>query len=324
VTQHLCKELGIPVTGVLVGNEIRALTDTALAARAEGVNLFCRVTPPHKNRVILALRSRGHVVGYLGDGINDAPSLHSAHVGMSVAGAVDVAKEAADLILLDQDLGVLHRGVQEGRRTFGNIMKYILMGTSSNFGNMFSMAGGTLILPFLPLLPLQILCNNFLYDISEIPIPLDRVDEEFITRPRHWDMAQIRSFMLIIGPISSIFDFLTFGVMLRVFHAGEALFHTGWFVESLATQVLVIFVIRTRGNPLRSRAHPMLTLTSLAVVGFATCLPFTALGARLGFVPVPLRFFAILAAMVAAYLLMVQAAKVWFYRRFPEPQLPRA
>jgi Mg2+-importing ATPase len=194
-------------------------------------------------------------------------------------------------------------------------MKYITMGTSSNFGNMFSMALGTLVLPFLPLLPVQILVNNFLYDVSEIPIPLDNVDPGFIDRPRRWNMREIRKFMLVIGPISSLFDFLTFAVMLRVFHAGEALFHTGWFVESLATQVLVIFVIRTRGNPLRSAPATMLAVTSLAVVAAAALLPYSPLGARLGFVPVPGLFFLILAGMVLLYLTLVQAAKAWFYRR---------
>ncbi len=316
VTQHLCGELGLPVDGVLSGNEIHAMTDPALAIRVETANLFCRVTPPQKNRVIQALRSRRHVVGYMGDGINDAPSLHSADVGISVEGAVDVAKAAADLILLDQDLGVVHRGVLEGRRTFGNIMKYVMMGTSSNFGNMFSMAGATLILPFLPMLPVQILANNFLYDVSEIPIPMDSVDPEVLERPRHWNMASIRNFMIVVGLVSSVFDFLTFYVMRRVFHAGEQLFHTGWFVESLATQVLVIFVIRTRGNPFRSRPSAILLLTSLAVVAVATALPFTPLGARLGFVTLPGLFFLILAGMVAAYLAMVQAVKTLFYRRF--------
>jgi Mg2+-importing ATPase len=315
VTQHLCAELGFPVTGVLTGSEIAAMTDPALLARVEDVNLFCRVTPPQKNRVIQALRHRRHVVGYMGDGINDAPSLHSADVGISVADAVDVAKEAADMILLDTDLGVVHRGALEGRRTFGNIMKYVMMGTSSNFGNMFSMALGTLLLPFLPLLPVQILVNNFLYDVSEVPIPLDNVDREFLDRPRRWNLAEIRNFMLVIGPVSSLFDFLTFAVMLRIFHAGEALFHTGWFVESLATQVLVIFVIRTRGNPLRSSPGAILAATSLAVVAVAALLPYTPLGARLGFVPVPGLFFVILAGMVVTYLALVQVVKTRFYRR---------
>jgi Mg2+-importing ATPase len=319
VTQHVCAELGLAITGVLTGSEIEAMTEPALAARVEGVNLFCRVTPPQKSRVIHALRSRRHVVGYLGDGINDAPSIHTADVGISVEGAVDVAKEAADLILLDHDLAVVHRGVLEGRRTFANIMKYVKMGTSSNFGNMFSMAGATLILPFLPMLPVQILVNNFLYDVSEVPIPLDSVDRQYLARPRHWDVASIRNFMIVIGLVSSIFDFLTFYVMRQVFHAGEHLFHTGWFVESLATQVLVIFVIRTRGNPFRSRPSSILTVTSLAVVAIATGLPFTPLGARLGFAPLPGLFFVILAAMVVAYLVLVQLVKTWFYGRF-EPE----
>jgi Mg2+-importing ATPase len=316
VTLHLCAQLGLRVTGVISGSEIQSMTDPALAARAEGANLFCRVTPPQKNRVIQALRSRSHVVGYLGDGINDAPSLHSADVGISVAGAVDVAKEAADLILLDHDLAVVHHGVLEGRRTFGNIMKYVTMGTSSNFGNMFSMAAATLVLPFLPMLPVQILVNNFLYDVSEIAIPLDSVDAEDLQRPRHWDMSAIRNFMIVVGLVSSIFDFLTFYVLRQLFHAGERLFHSGWFVESLATQVLVIFVIRTRGNPLRSKPSAILTATSLVVVVVATALPYTPLGARLGFVPAPGLFLLILAGTVVVYLVMVQAVKTLFYRRF--------
>ncbi|PYQ63583.1 MAG: magnesium-translocating P-type ATPase, partial [Acidobacteria bacterium] len=277
------------------------------------------MVPAQKDRVILALKRRGHVVGYLGDGINDAPSLHSADVAISVEGGVDVAKAAADMILLEEDLGVLHDGILEGRRTFGNIMKYIMMGTSSNFGNMFSMAGAALFLPFLPMRPVQILLNNFLYDVSEVPIPMDSVDEDFIRRPRRWDMAFIRNFMLVVGPVSSLFDFLTFWVMLHVFRAGEALFQTGWFIESLATQVLVIFVIRTRGNPFRSRPSRLLTLTSLSVVVLAALLPLTPLASPLGFVAPPPRFFLILAAMVAVYLAGVQGVKTWFYRSFTHP-----
>ena len=319
VTRHVCEELGVPVDGVLTGPEIEKLTEPALEAQAERTTLFCRMVPAQKNRVILALKRRGHVVGYLGDGINDAPSLHSADVAISVEGGVDVAKAAADMILLEEDLGVLHDGILEGRRTFGNIMKYIMMGTSSNFGNMFSMAGAALFLPFLPMRPVQILLNNFLYDVSEVPIPMDSVDEDFIRRPRRWDMAFIRNFMLVVGPVSSLFDFLTFYVMLRVFRAQEALFQTGWFIESLATQVLVIFVIRTRGNPLRSRPSRLLTLTSLSIVVLGALIPLTPLAPALGFVPPPLRFFLILAAMVAVYLAGVQGVKTWFYRRFTHP-----
>ena len=316
VTRHVCVQLGLPVMGVLTGAEIAQMDDHALQARVETATLFCRVTPAQKNRIILALKQRGHVVGYLGDGINDAPSLHSADVGLSVDSAVDVAKEAAALILLEHDLGVLHAGVLEGRRTFGNIMKYIMMGTSSNFGNMFSMAGASLVLPFLPMLPLQILLNNFLYDLSEIPIPLDSVDAEYLNRPRHWDIGFIRNFMVVVGPVSSLFDFLTFFVMRHILHANEALFHTGWFIESLATQVLVIFIIRTRRNPLRSRPSPWLMVTSLAVVAVAIVLPVTPVGVHLGFVPPPPAFFLILAGMVAVYLLAVEGVKQWFYQHF--------
>jgi Mg2+-importing ATPase len=314
VTQHVCRQLGIAVTGVLLGSEIAALDDLALQRRVENANLFCRVNPGQKQRVILALKANGHVVGYMGDGINDAPALHAADVGLSVDSAVDVAKAAADIILLEHDLGVLHAGVQEGRRTFGNIMKYIMMGTSSNFGNMFSMAGAALFLPFLPMLPTQILLNNVLYDISEIPIPLDEVDAQDTAKPRILDLNFIRNFMLVIGPISSVFDFMTFYVLLEILHADEKLFQTGWFVESLCTQVLVIFVIRTRGSPFRSRPHPLLALTSIGMVTLAIALPLTPLGHYFGFVAPPWRFYLTMLAMVALYLVMVQLAKNAFFR----------
>ncbi len=314
VTQHVCAQLNIPVLGVLMGKDIAAMDDHALRIRVEKANLFCRVNPAQKDRVILALKARGHVVGYLGDGINDAPSLHSADVGLSVDSAVDVAKEAADMILLDQDLQVLYDGVLEGRRTFGNILKYIMMGTSSNFGNMFSMAGAALFLPFLPMLPTQILLNNILYDVSEVPIPLDQVDPEELRKPRVLDMNFIRNFMLVIGPISSAFDFLTFYVLLTILKADEALFQTGWFVESLCTQVLVFFIIRTRGNPFKSRAHPILVATSLSIALIGAILPFTPLGHYFGFVPPPARFYLILGAMAVSYLFVVELAKQGFYR----------
>lgn len=316
VTEHVCRQLGLPISGVLTGTDIQQMDDQALAARVENANLFCRVNPSQKNRIILALKKRGHAVGYLGDGINDAPSLHSADIGISVDGAVDVAKDAAEMILLEHDLGVLFDGVNEGRRTFGNVMKYIMMGTSSNFGNMFSMAGGSLFLPFIPMLPTQILLNNMLYDFSEVPIPLDNVDEEYLTHPRQWDIGFVRKFMLAVGPVSSLFDFLTFFVMLRLFNAGEALFHTGWFVESLATQVLVIFVIRTHKSPFKSRANPWLTGCSLLVVAIAIALPFTPLAGYLGFEPLPPLFFLVLAGMVVCYLLIVERVKQWFFRRY--------
>ena len=314
VTRHVCAALGVPIAGVLTGNELVGMDDDALRVRVEQVNLFCRVNPAQKNRIMLALKARGHVVGYLGDGINDAPSLHTADVGISFSGAVDVAKQAASMILLENDLMVLHAGILEGRRTFGNVMKYIMMATSSNFGNMFSMAAATLFLPFLPMLPLQILLNNLLYDVSEITLPMDHVDIEDLERPRQWDMAFIRKFMLVIGPISSLFDFLTFYALLHLFSADESLFRTGWFVESMATQVLVIFVIRTRRIPWRSRAHPWLTATSLGVVATAIALPFTPLAPYLGFTPLPWAFFGLLSGLLLAYLTMVELGKQWFYK----------
>ena len=324
VTQYVCTQLGIPVEGLLTGTELAALSEEALSARIEGTNLFCRVNPSQKNRIILALKRRGHVVGYLGDGMNDAPSLHTADVGISVDGAVDVAKDAADIILLEHDLEVVESGVREGRRTFGNIMKYIMMGTSSNFGNMFSMAGASLILPFLPMLPIQVLLNNFLYDLSEVPIPMDDVDDELLAQPRHWDIKFIRNFMLVLGSVSSIFDFLTFGLLLWVFNATEPLFQTGWFMELLATQVLVIFVIRTSGSPLRSRPNPLLAGISLTVAAIGILLPYTAIGRWFGFVPLPLTFLTALSAMVVCYLVLAEGVKRWFYRRFPPHGVTRS
>jgi Mg2+-importing ATPase len=313
VARHVCNRLGIAVAGVLAGAEVARLDDPALSARALEANLFCRVDPAQKNRIIVALKRRGRVVGFLGDGVNDAPALHAADVSLSVDTAVDVAKEAADLILLKRDLHVIDDAIVEGRRTFANIRKYIMMATSSNFGNMFSMAGASLFLPFLPMLPTQILLNNVLYDLSEIAIPLDRVDDAELQRPQPWDMAFVRNFMWMLGPVSSLFDLATFYVLLVVLAADEPLFRTGWFVESLATQVLVIFVIRTRGSPLASRPHPALNAGALAVVAVAFALPYTALGRAFGMQPPPVAFYAILAAMVPAYLLLAEAAKRVFY-----------
>jgi Mg2+-importing ATPase len=253
----------------------------------------------------------------MGDGINDAPSLHTADVGISVMNGVDVAKDAAKIILLEKDLAVLNDGVIEGRRSFANIMKYIIMGTSSNFGNMFSMAAASIFLPFLPMLPTQILLNNFLYDASQISIPSDNVDPALLHRPKRWQIGFIRQFMMIIGPISSIYDFLTFGVLLWVFHASTnaPLFHTGWFVESLATQTLVVFVIRTAGSPFKSRPSLPLVLSVLGVVAVATVLPYTPLGSLLRFTPLPLSLLGAIALLALTYLFLVQAVKSWFYRR---------
>ncbi len=320
VTRYVCARLGVPNVdrhAALTGADIARLDDAGLQAVVEQTTLFCRVNPAQKNRIILALKARGHVVGYLGDGVNDAPPLHSADVGLSVESAVDVAREAADMILLDRDLRILREGVMEGRRTFANIMKYIMMGTSSNFGNMFSMAAASLFLPFLPMLPVQILLNNMLYDVSEVPIPTDRVDDAEVLRPRNWDMRFIRDFMWGVGPVSSLFDFLTFFILLKVFEADQALFQTGWFVESLATQVLVIFVIRTRGSPLASRPAPLLVAAALAVAAIAALIPWTPLASYFGFVPLPLAFYGVVAAMVAIYLVLVQWVKRRFYQLHP-------
>jgi Mg2+-importing ATPase len=276
------------------------------------------VSPGQKDRILLALKNRGHVVGFLGDGINDAPSLHAADVGISVAGAVDVAKQAADIILLERSLRVLHQGILEGRKAFGNVMKYLLMGTSSNFGNVFSMAGASVVLPFLPMLPTQILLNNLLYDFAQIAIPTDNVDASFVQRPRKWNIGTIRDFMLVLGPISSLYDFLTFFVLLNIFHASEKLFHTGWFVESLATQTLVIFVIRTAGNLLVSRPSPALAATTLLAVLVGIMLPFSRLAGPLGFTPLPGGFFGFLAAVTVTYLLLVQEVKKPLMRRLME------
>jgi Mg2+-importing ATPase len=316
VAQHVCRELEVPVEGTLNGDELQHMDDQALEARVERTTLFCRVTPAQKNRVLLALKRRKHVVGFLGDGINDAPALHTADVGISVDGAVDVAKAAADLILLEHDLNVLKEGVLEGRRTLGNIIKYVLMGTSSNFGNMFSMAGAAVFLPYLPMKPLQILVNNFLYDLSEIAIPTDRVDDEFCSRPHRWDMRFLRRFMALIGPVSSIFDFTTFYLLCSVLGASEAAFQTGWFAESLVTQTLVIFVIRTRTNPLKSRPSRALAAAALSVAAIGLVLPFVPpVATVLGFASPPRAFFVILPVTVTLYLAAVEGVKRWFYAR---------
>jgi P-type Mg2+ transporter len=309
VARHVCEQVGLDATHIVLGEELHNTLDSARGALIENTTVFARVSPAQKHSIIIELRARGHVVGYMGDGINDAPSLHSADVGISVPAAVDVARDAADIILVEPGLGVLHRGILEGRKASGNAMKYLLMDTSSNFGNMLSMAAASVFLPFLPMLPTQILLNNFLYDLSQVTIPTDNVDEEYITKPQRWDMKLIRNFMLFLGPISSIFDFLTFYVMLRVLHAGEAEFHTGWFVESLATQTLVLFVIRTMRNPFRSRPSSPLTITMLTILAVAVVLPFTPLAGPLGFTPLPGIFYVFLAGATAAYLGLVEIGK---------------
>jgi Mg2+-importing ATPase len=309
VTGHVCSQVGIASGHILTGDELERMTDPALGHDVEGTRVFARISPAQKNRILLALKHNGHAVGFMGDGINDAPSLHAADVGISVSSAVDVARDSADVILVEPGLRVLHDGIIEGRKAFGNVMKYLLMGTSSNFGNVLSMAAASFFLPFLPMLPTQILLNNLLYDVGQLTIPTDNVDETYLQKPQRWDISLIRNFMVFIGPISSLFDFLTFYVLLQVFRASEAQFHTGWFVESLATQTLVLFVIRTSKNPLRSRPSRPLLATCLAVVAIGIYLPFSPLAGMLGFTRLPASFFAFLAVATGAYLLLVEAAK---------------
>ncbi len=314
VTRKICDEVGLTIRGVITGIELEEVSDQALPQLAQSLTIFARVSPDQKRHIIEALQKGGHAVGYLGDGINDAPSLRVADVGLSVDSAVDVAREAADLILLRKSLHVVHDGIMEGRRTFGNVMKYILMGTSSNFGNMFSMAGASLLLPFLPLLPPQILLNNLLYDLSQVTIPGDQVDNDYLLKPRRWSVALIRRYMIWMGLVSSVFDFLTFGILLWVFQAQAALFRTGWFIESLATQTLVILVIRTRSVPWRSRPSRALLFSTLTCVAVGVVLPFTPLASLLGFVVPPLSLLLTIVVMVVIYLAMAEGMKRWLYR----------
>ena len=317
VTRKICGEVGLDVKGLVSGEQVEKASDEELVVLVNSTTVFARLSPMQKERVIRALRQSKHIVGYLGDGINDAPALKAADVGISVNNAVDIAKESADIILLKKSLMVLEDGVIEGRKTFGNIVKYIKMGSSSNLGNMISMTGASLFLPFLPMLPIQILLNNFLYDLSQVSIASDEVDKEYLSRSRPWNMRSIKKFMVFIGPISSIFDFVTFGVLLFVFHAGHEFFHTGWFLESLCTQTLVIHIIRTGKIPfVESKPSSFLIFTSVYIVTIGLIIPFTALGRYFGFIAPPLSYFAALLLIVAAYLFMVQKVKAWFVKKY--------
>ena len=323
VASKVCSEIGMDCIGILSGAQVEALDDDGLEAAILTTTIFARISPDQKSRIIKVARRTGKDVAFLGDGVNDAVALHHADVGISVDSGTDVAKDAADVVLLDKDLGVLAEGVMEGRRIFANTMKYVLMSTSSNFGNMFSAAGASVFLSFLPMLPTQILLNNLLYNAGQLVIPTDRVDPEALARPAAWDMKFIRHFMSVFGPVSSIFDFLTFWVMLSILHAGHTEFRTGWFVESIATQTLVIYVIRTRRVPFfKSRPSlPMLFVpTGAALVG--AILPYTGLASLLGFTPLPTTFFLLLFGMVVVYLLLVELAKTRFYRA-PHARTPR-
>jgi Mg2+-importing ATPase len=315
VTERICAELDIPVKGVLLGYQIDGLTDDALRVVVEKTTVFARFSPDEKNRIIGALKANGHVVGYMGDGINDAPSLKSADVGISVENAVDVAKESADIILTEKNLKALLDGILEGRKTFGNSMKYIMMGVSSNFGNMFSVIGAVIFLPFLPMLPIQILLNNLLYDFSQVTIPGDNVDSEYIASPKRWDMPFVKKFMVVFGLISSGFDIFTFYILYVVFAAGEKTFQTGWFIESLATQTLIIHIIRTKKLPfLKSRAAPGLLISTVLVVAVGWILPYTAVGKFFGFAQLSPQILITIGIIVLVYLITVEIGKRIFYR----------
>ena len=321
VTRKICGDVGIAVGRIVLGHEVEKASEDELEAIVETANVFARLSPADKDRVVRALRRKGHVVGFLGDGINDAPALRSADVGISVDNAVDIAKESADLILLEKDLGVLENGVTAGRRVFGNIIKYIKMGTSSNFGNMFSVLGASAFLPFLPMLPIQILTQNLLYDFSQLAIPFDRVDEEYVATPRRWRIDDIRRFMLFFGPVSSIFDYVTFGLMFFVLRANtpahQELFQSAWFVEGLLSQTLIVHMIRTRRIPfLQSSPAPALAFGTAAVMAVGLALPFTPLGASLGMVPLPPVFFGWLVAILVGYAALAQGVKAFYVRRW--------
>ena len=319
VASHVCNEVGIDTKNIMLGSHIEKLSDEELAQKVNETTIFARVNPHQKLRIILALKKKGHVVGYMGDGINDIPSLHSADVGISVNSAVDVAKDAATIVLLRKSLRVLTEGIIEGRKTFNNTVKYILMATSSNFGNMFSAAGASFFLPFLPMTPAQILLTNGLYDLSQTGIPADNVDPEALLKPKHWNINFIKRYMLFFGPLSSLFDFATFGILYFGFNARGALFQTGWFIESMATQILVVFVIRTFRTPFTSSKPSLqLLITCLVLVGCAVGLPFTPLGASLGFVRPPAGYFMVLILLVIAYLFLVEVVKNMFLKKVSE------
>ena len=347
VSKKICGEVGLPVDHILLGNQVEAMADGELADAAEKITLFARLSPAHKQRIIRVLQSKGHVVGFLGDGMNDAPALRAADVGVSVDTAVDIAKESADVILLEKSLMVLEEGVLEGRKVFANILKYIRMGASSNFGNMFSVLGASAWLPFVPMAPIQVLTNNLLYDFSQVPIPTDNVDPEQIARPRPWLIDEIKRFILFIGPISSIFDYTTYLIMWFVFNCASAalkcppallhrftslgetlggldpsflyraaLFQTGWFVESLMTQTLIIHVIRTNRFPfLQSRASLPLVITSLLIMAIGAWLPQSPLAESLGFVHLPTLYWPLLLLTLGAYLMLTQLMKTWLLRK---------
>ena len=319
ITRKICREVKVEAGEILLGAQLERMDDSELADAAERTTVFAKLNPSQKERIVQALHRKGHVVGFLGDGINDSPALKVADVGISVDTAVDIAKESADIILLEKNLMVLQEGVTEGRKIFGNINKYIKMGASSNFGNMFSVLGASLFLPFLPMAPIQVLTNNLLYDFSQTAIPTDNVDEEYLAQPRHWDISNVFKFMVFIGPISSIFDYATYAMMLFVFDSwsNPSLFQTGWFVESLLTQTLIIHIIRTARIPfIESRASTPLIATTIIICCIGIALPFTWAGTALGFTPLPWLYWPLVFGMLVTYSILTHLVKVWFVRRW--------
>jgi Mg2+-importing ATPase len=319
VAASIAHEVGLDGPKVMTGQELRDVSDEALVQRVNDVQIYAEVEPNQKERIIRALKKGGQVVGYMGDGINDASALHAADVGISVDSAVDVAKETADIVLLDRSLEILVEGVREGRKTFANTMKYVFMATSANFGSMFSMAGASLFLPFLPLLPKQILLTNLLTDFPEMTIATDSVDAELVERPQRWDIRYIRNFMIVFGILSSIFDYLTFGALLFVLHATPEMFRTGWFMESVISASLIVLVIRTRQPFFRSLPGRLLFIATLMVAAATLILPYTPLGALFEFIPIPMEFIALMAAIVSLYVLSAEVAKKLFYARLAAP-----
>ena len=319
VTVTICGQVGLNIKNVLLGSAIEKMTDAELNGVVDNTTVFAKLSPSHKEQIVRALKHNGHVVGFMGDGINDAPALKAADVGISVDSACDIAKESSSIILLESNLLVLDDGVIEGRQVFGNIIKYVRMAASSNFGNMFSVIGASIFVPFIPMLPVQVLTNNMLYDFSQTSIPTDKVDAEWVTKPRKWAIADIRRYIVVIGPISSIFDIMTYVIMLYVFNCwgNPELFHTGWFVESLFTQTLIIHVIRTNKIPfIQSRASWPLLLTSLLIIGVGGWLPFSPLASTLGFVPLPPLYWLLLTGMLVAYIVLTQLIKTWYVHRW--------
>jgi len=321
ITAYICGKVEFPTENILLGSQLEAMDEEALAEAVNNTSIFAKLAPNQKERILKALQSHGHVVGFMGDGINDAPALKAADIGISVDSAVDIAKESSDIILLDKSLLILEQGVMEGRRVFGNIVKYIKMAASSNFGNMFSVVGASAFLPFLPMLPIQVLTNNLLYDFSQTTIPSDQVDPDWLKKPRQWKIRGIMKFILFIGPISSIFDYLTFFIMLNIFNCwnNPALFHTGWFVESIFTQTIIIHVIRTNKIPfIQSRASWPLFVSSMIIVSTAALLTISPIAGTLGFVPLPPLYWLLLAIMMISYIFLTQIVKTWFVHKFGE------